>query len=150
MKKAVRQPSIGFQEVAYKFVDWSGFTRYWLEEHDARVSGQQNTEKFIAGLQQQWESSSRHDRKDVIALATQLSAQEEQYKLHNVLISVFDSAWEALTPRERSLLHTMHRQGLSRTSAIRELALELYCSESTVRRHYQKALKRFRMLLFGQ
>jgi len=142
--------SAGVPGMESGFISWLDVTKRWLEEHDERLVWQRGSEKLISGLQRQWEVASRHDKKEAVALAGRLSEQEGQLNFNRLMISIFEDAWSGLTVKEQRLLGTIHRQGLSRTEAIADLCIDFDCSVSTVRRHYSKALMRFKKLLLGQ
>ena len=65
------------------------------------------------------------------------------------MISVFENAWDKLSAAEQRLLSVMHRSELSKSQAITTPSEQTYCSASTVRRHYDKALQHFQLLPFG-
>ena len=128
-------------------VHWTEFAEFWIEAHDTRAVNLEKSEKAIEQLKQQWELISESNKNASIPLAAQLGNLLNDQSFNRFLVEIFDVAWQKLTDDERLILDTMHRQGLSRTDAIAELCEELYCSESTVRRHHKKALTHLQKLL---
>jgi len=135
--------------VDFKPVDLNSYTRYWLDEYATILFRNKNDERIIQELRQQSSETTQHSEQEIASLIAQLSARESRYNLCRIMIEVFAAAWDELSMKEQALLEAIHRRGLTRTEAIAELSIELNCSESTVRRHYRKALQRFQKLFVG-
>ncbi|MCL2548255.1 MAG: hypothetical protein FWE76_03720 [Symbiobacteriaceae bacterium] len=133
----------------FKPVDLNSYTRYWLDEYATILFRNKNDERIIQELRQQSSETTQHSEQEIASLIAQLSARESRYNLCRIMIEVFAAAWDELSMKEQALLEAIHRRGLTRTEAIAELSIELNCSESTVRRHYRKALQRFQKLFVG-
>ena len=119
----------------------------FVEEHHTRVLGLANSERLIKELKIQWERLSLTDRKNASQLEAQLLRLESQYRIDRTALDIHEIAWSELSPTDQIILATYHQKGLTRTEAVAELSIELNCSETTIRRNYNKALKRFGILL---
>ena len=125
------------------------YTIYWIDEFDTRLFRFNNDELFIRDLKQQLEEESGFSMQEASALTSQLRTKESRHQLERLMIAAFEVAWNKLTTSEQALLYAFHRSNLTKTEAIADLSEELNCSESTVRRHYKKALHKFQKLFVG-